>query len=265
MDQQGQAPQHGDFNWYELMTPDPDAAQAFYGRILDWRFAPGEAIGRDYRMILADVGPVGGLLTLDDKMRQGGAMPAWVGYVAIDDLDVARAAVRAGGGRILMEEIEIAGVGPCALAADPEGTPFYLIEDRSGRPSNAFAKHAPMLGTCAWNELSAGDPDRQIAFYTRLTGWRQEGDMPMGELGTYRFLQHGDHAVGAVMPRSEAFPFSGWVFYFRVADIDAGAEAVQAGGGTLVQEPTEIPGGEYALVARDPQDALFGLVGQRRT
>lgn len=263
MDQQRQAPRHGDFNWYELMTPDPDAAQGFYGRVLGWHFGPGEATGRDYRMVLADAGPVGGLLKLDETMTRGGAMPAWVGYLVVDDLSAANSAVTGEGGRILMDRIDVAGVGPCTLAADPEDIPFYLIEDRSGRPSNAFARRAAIPGTCAWNELSAGDPDREIAFYTGLFGWRQEGEMPMGELGMYRFLQHDDYAVGAVMPRSEAFPFTGWVFYFRVTDIDAGAEAVQAGGGLLVQQPSEIPGGEYALVARDPQGALFGLVGQR--
>lgn len=265
MDQQQHAPRHGDFSWYELMTPDPDAAQKFYGRILGWRFGPGEAVGRDYRMVLADAGPVGGLLTLDEAMQQSGAAPAWVGYIVVDDLGHASKRVLDLGGRIFMAHIDVAGVGPCALAADPEGAPFYCIEDRSGRPSHAFAKHEAMQGTCAWNELSAGDPDREIAFFTGLLGWRQEGDMPMGELGTYRFLQHGDYAVGGVMPRSDAFPFRGWIFYFRVADIDAGANAVQAGGGTLVQEPSEIPGGEYALVARDPQGALIGLVGQRAT
>lgn len=263
MEQQRQAAKHGDFNWYELMTPDPDAAQEFYGRILGWRFGPGEAMGRDYRMVLADAGPVGGLLSLDEAMQQGGAVPAWVGYVVVDDLGAARKAVTEAGGHILMEHIDVSGVGPCALAADPEGVPFYCIEDHSGRPSHAFAKRTALLCTCAWNELSVGDPDSEIAFYTGLPGWRQEGEMPMGELGTYRFLQNDDYAVGAVMPRSEAFPFTGWIFYFRVADIDAGSEAVQAGGGILVQEPSEIPGGEYALVARDPQAALFGLVGQR--
>ncbi|UYV16673.1 VOC family protein [Porphyrobacter sp. ULC335] len=263
MDQQQQAPEHGDFNWYELMTPNPDAAQGFYSRVLGWSFGQSEAMGRDYRMIHADAGPVGGVLTLDAGMQQGGTAPGWVGYVVVNDIGVAQSVVRDAGGQIMMDGFEVAGVGSCALAVDPEGVPFYCIEDRSGHVSNAFARNAPIIGSCAWNELSAGDPDRQIAFYTGLLGWRQEGEMPMGELGAYRFLQHGDYAVGAVMPRSDAFPFTGWVFYFRVADIDAGAEAVRAGGGSLVLEPSEIPGGEYALVARDPQGALFGLVGQR--
>ena len=34
--------------------------------------------------------------------------------------------------------------------------------------------------------------------------------------------------------------------------------------GTIVQEPTEIPGGDYSLVAADPKGAAFGLIGSRK-
>jgi predicted enzyme related to lactoylglutathione lyase len=32
----------------------------------------------------------------------------------------------------------------------------------------------------------------------------------------------------------------------------------------ILQEPIEIPGGEYSLTAVDPQGAVFGLVGPRQ-
>ena len=35
------ADKHGDFVWYELMTPDPDAAQKFYGGLIGWKFEEG--------------------------------------------------------------------------------------------------------------------------------------------------------------------------------------------------------------------------------
>ncbi|WP_408021716.1 VOC family protein [Siccirubricoccus phaeus] len=28
---------HGDFIWYELLTSDPQAAEAFYGAVLGWQ------------------------------------------------------------------------------------------------------------------------------------------------------------------------------------------------------------------------------------
>ena len=48
-----------------------------------------------------------------------------------------------------------------------------------------------------------------------------------------------------------------------MGDIDRAHAAVTANGGTITNEPMEIPGGDYALVARDPQGAGFGLVGPR--
>jgi uncharacterized protein len=59
-------------------------------------------------------------------------------------------------------------------------------------------------------------------------------------------------------------PVSAWTFYFRVADIDAASAQITGNGGTILQEPIEIPGGEFSLNALDPQGAAFGLVGPRK-
>ncbi|WP_409574797.1 VOC family protein [Sphingopyxis sp. PET50] len=55
-----------------------------------------------------------------------------------------------------------------------------------------------------------------------------------------------------------------WTFYIGVADIDRALAAVKANGGTVITEPMEIPGGEFAMNAVDPQGASFGLVGPRK-
>lgn len=256
-------PVHGDFIWYELMTPDPDAAETFYGSLLGWRFVPDPKIAEDYRTILSGAEPVGGALPLREAMHEGGAQPGWVGYVQVDALGPAIADAEAAGARVLLAERRVEGVGPYAMLADPQGAPFYVVEDRSRRPARAFSKHAPVPGTCAWNELTARDPDAAITFYTGLFGWRQQGEMRMGALGSYRFLVHEDHAVGEAMAANAVTGHAGWLFYFRVPDIDAALAGITAGGGTLVHGPGEIPGGDFSLAARDPQGAIFGLVGPR--
>ena len=38
---------------------------------------------------------------------------------------------------------------------------------------------------------------------------------------------------------------------------------IKANGGTILQEPTEIPDGSYAMNAMDPQGAAFALIGAR--
>ena len=88
--------------------------------------------------------------------------------------------------------------------------------------------------------------------------------MDMGDFGSYRFLHQAGTMIGAIMPRMPQVPQDAWTFYIGVEDIDRAAEAVRSGGGTILQEPIEIPGGEYSLTAVDPQGAVFGLVGPRQ-
>ena len=48
-------------------------------------------------------------------------------------------------------------------------------------------------------------------------------------------------------------------------DIDIAAQAVSGNGGTIHYGPAEVPGGIFIIVASDPQGALFGLVGPRKS
>src|SRR3546814_3371323 len=77
----------------------------------------------------------------------------------------------------------------------------------------------------------------------------------MGAMGAYRFLQSGDVGIGAVMGLMPGVPTPMWSYYIGVDDIDRAAAAVTANGGTITNEPMEIPGGEYAMNGIDPQGA----------
>ncbi len=257
------ANKHGDFIWYELMTPDPDAATRFYETVLPWSVARSSQPELDYCEIEASEGHVGGMLRLTDEMAAEGARPAWIGYIAVDDVDGCAAAIRADGGRIYVPPRDIPGVGRFAMLTDPQGVLFYIMKGAVEALSHAFAAERPMLGHCAWNELSTTDPDAAKRFYGARFGWTKDGEMNMGPLGTYEFMRH-DHLIGAVMPLMPQQPAPAWAFYVRVADIDRAAQAVTAGGGQILHGPQEIPGGEYSVNALDPQGAHFGLVGPRR-
>lgn len=257
------------FIWYELMTPDPAGAARFYGAVVGWTIAAERdpAAGDvDYRMIgRADGGNAGGVLALNADMLAGGARPIWMGYLDVADVDRAVAAIEADGGAVHMPATDLP-VGRIAMVSDPQGAVFYLMKPvppagMEGMESDVFsvteAQHV------RWNELATSDSDAAIAFYKKHFGWRQEGEMPMGELGAYRFLQRGDVGLGAVMPLMEGYPAPVWSFYIGVDDIDRAHAAVTANGGTVTSEPMEIPGGEYAMNGIDPQGAAFGLVGPR--
>ncbi len=266
------ANKQGDFIWYELLTNAPDAAQRFYAGLVGWTFRDSGTPGMDYRLFSSATADVGGVFTLAKEMTDGGAQPFWAGYIAVNDVDASVAAIRAVGGAVHMEPWDIQGVGRVAFLADPQGAMFYVMQpapqsDNPGAESVSFAATEPMEGHCAWNELASADPAAARAFYGAQFGWLPDGDMDMGELGKYEFWKVGDergHMLGAVMPLVPGMPMSAWTFYFRVPDIDVAAAYTKANGGTVLQEPTEIPGGEFAFSGSDPQGAVFGLVGPRK-
>jgi predicted enzyme related to lactoylglutathione lyase len=262
----------GDFIWYELITPDPDGARAFYESVVaGWTIdAAGEAMpnGIEYRMIRRSDGKEqGGILTLSADMQAHGARPMWAGYISVDDVDSTIDAIRSDGGEALMPAFDIPDIGRIAMVADPAGVPFYVMKaiPPAGQPD---AKSDVFDGMKAehvrWNELSTTDQDRAIAFYGRHFGWTQEGGMPMGEMGDYKFIQAHGESIGAIMRKPAQSPASSWLYYIGVDDIDRATTAITAGGGQKLYDPMEIPGGEYAVAGIDPQGAAFGLVGPRK-
>jgi predicted enzyme related to lactoylglutathione lyase len=260
------------FVWYELMTTDPQGAAAFYGPVVGWTI-PNEGEthsgGVDYRMIgRSDGGNAGGVLALNADMLAGGARSMWLGYLYVADVDAAVEAIKADGGAVRMAAMDLP-VGRIAMVSDPQGAPFYIMTPipPEGAPADmeidVFSVTEPQR--VRWNELATSDPEAGIAFYKKHFGWGQEGEMDMGPIGAYRFLQRGDVSIGAVMPLMEGYPVPIWSYYFGVDDIDRALAAVRANGGTVTSEPMEIPGGEYAMNAIDPQGASVGFVGPRKS
>lgn len=264
---------HGDHIWYELLTPDAEGAQAFYAPMVGWTFRDSGTPGVDYRMFASPEADIGGLMQTTDGMPS-----AWLGYVAVDDVDAMATSIGEGGGQVHVPPADIPGVGRFAMVNDPAGALFYVMTptppaDRPDAESQSFAYDRPRVGHCAWNELMTPDPDGALGFYGQRFGWVKDGGMEMGPLGTYTFLRHtgrapdgsppGHGMIGAVMPMMPGAERPLWTHYFRVADIDAAARHIQSEGGRMIQEPTEIPGGDFSLTAVDPQGVPFGLVGAR--
>ena len=254
---------HGSFIWYELLTSDPDDAARFYGEVIGWTAAEAEQPGVDYRLFSAGATTVAGHMKLPKGAAAAGMRPAWLGYVGVDDVDRAVEAITAAGGSELMPAMDMDGVGRMAMVADPQGIVFYVMRGASDEPSTSFVGKMK-VGHCCWNELATTDPEGALAFYTGRFGWEKGDAIPMGEMGEYRFINHGGEMIGAVMRNTSDGPPPLWHFYFYVPDIDAAAAKVAASGGTVHAGPHEIPGGDFMIVATDPQGALFGAVGPRK-
>ena len=251
---------HGSFIWYELLTGDPDAAAAFYGQVIGWTAASAGQPGIDYRIFSAGGTPVGGHMKLPEGAADMGMRPGWLGYIGVEDVDSAVARIEAAGGKVHMPAMDLEGVGRIALVADPQGVAFYVMRGASEEASPSFDPNKP--GHCHWNELSTPDQDGALDFYTSHFGWEKGEGMPMGEMGTYQFIEQDGAMIGAVMTTPPGRP-PGWNFAFGVHDIEEAAAAIGAGGGTVHHGPVEVPGGDWVVMASDPQGAAFMAVGPR--
>ena len=86
----------------------------------------------------------------------------------------------------------------------------------------------------------------------------------MGSMGIYSLFNIGGDAaaepMGGMM-NSQGFPRPMWLYYFNVEDIDAAKDRVVAAGGSVQTGPHQVPTGQRMIQARDPQGALFALLG----
>ncbi len=116
--------EHGALTWTELITPDVDAAAAFYGATLGWGT---EAM---------DMGEAGTYtLFLNGGEQIAGAMPPpmegipthWGVYFAVDDCDACVAAAQGLGATVLNPPTDTPP-GRMATLADPSGATFSVIQ-----------------------------------------------------------------------------------------------------------------------------------------
>jgi predicted enzyme related to lactoylglutathione lyase len=254
----------GDFIWYELMTPDPEGAKAFYDALIGWNIGEGAAEYNGYRMInRADGKFAGGVLPLNAEMQNHGARPSWLGYIYVEDVDRSVAAIEQAGGKTWMAATDIPNVGRIALVSDPQAAPFYVMKpippaNDPNAQSDVFSPTAEQR--VGWNELSTTDPAAAREFYAEQFGWTSDEFMPMGELGEYRFFDHHGQRIGAVAGTMQGQQ-PHWRYYIRVPSICAAKQSAEANGGAIHMGPHQVPTGDYIIIGSDPQGAEFALVG----
>lgn len=261
---------HGNPCWYELGTSNLDRGADFYSQVLGWQVVDSGMDGFDYRLARSDDDMVAGLMS--NAGQQGNPSPNWVIYFAVDDCDRSAADIRAAGGTIFRGPDDIPGTGRFAVAADPQGAVFGLLQPDMSQMSEAEiartktggAFNQNKAGHGNWNELMSSDPAAGFAFYSDLFGWSKGEAMDMGEMGTYQLFRRNGADIGAVMGLGDA-PVPAWLPYFGVAGaVTKTAGAIRSAGGRVHHGPVEVPGPAYIAVAQDPQGAWFAVVGAEK-
>jgi uncharacterized protein len=250
---------HGRFAWYELITTDVAAAQAFYTKVVGWNAQDASTPGLPYTLFTDGQASVSGLMDLPDEARRKGATPRWMGYVGVRDVDATVDRLKALGGAVYVPPTNT-NIGRIAVVADPQAADLALVQGLQTGQRKAADLGKP--GRVGWNELLAADLQKAIAFYGELFGW-QRADAEIGPGDGYQLFSAGGQMIGGMSTKRRTDPVPYWVYYINVDDIEAAMERVKTAGGRIFESPVETPGGSWIVRCGDPQGAPFALKGER--
>ncbi|HEY2766376.1 MAG TPA: VOC family protein [Pseudonocardiaceae bacterium] len=237
--------------WVDLGSPDPAAAAAFYSGLFGWEPVDQGPEAGGYRMAYLRDRPVAGL-----GPQQQPGRPYWTTYVSVSDADAMAKGVRAAGGQVHLDPMDVLDAGRMAMFADSTGAPFAVWQPRAH--TGAGLVNEP--GAMCWNELATRDAPGAKSFYQAALGWTAT-DQEMGPV-TYTEWKLGDRTIAGMMPMDDTWPPevpAHWMVYFAVDDTDAAAARAEELGGTISVPPTDIPPGRFAVL-NDPHGAVFSVI-----
>lgn len=247
------------FVWHELLAADPAVAKAFYPAVIGWgtqahKTPPGAP---PYTLWMNGQNSIGGMMALPPEAKAAGAPSHWLGYVSVADVDASLAQAKKLGAKVHAGPMDLPEVGRLVVIADPQGASIALWT-----PAGAGMEPpdpAP-VGGVSWNELATDDWQKAFDFYSQLFGWTKGDAMDMGPMGIYQILTPAGGGIpfGAMFNRPPQIPVSNWLYYFRVANLDAAVATAKAKGGKLLNGPMDVPGGRIAQLM-DAQGAAFAL------
>lgn len=113
-----------------------------------------------------------------------------------------------------------------------------------------------LVGRFVWHDHLSGDPDGARTFYAELLGW----DFEVWGAGEwdYPMIKVGETTHGGFGPAQGGAP-PHWLAHVYVDDVDAAVGRVEAGGGSVVAPPMDIPEVGRMVVIADPQGAVVSL------
>jgi predicted enzyme related to lactoylglutathione lyase len=249
----------GRFIWHELMTTDPEAAGAFYSKVVPWKTQPSGM--PSYTLWLAGNTQTGGLMALPEDSQAAGTPPHWLIYLGTPDVDATVSQAEGLGAKVLKPAADIPNVGRFAVLADPQGATFAVYTPGTSVEGGGSGG-APEPGEYMWHELATTDPEGALAFYTELFGWSKGEAHDMGNM-TYQIFDYANPTgmgVGGIYRVQGASTPSHWLSYVRVSNVEKAVAAAKANGGRVLNGPMEVPGGSWIAMLLDPQGGEFALV-----
>ena len=245
----------GRFVWFEYLSKDLSKAQGFFGELFNWKTQamPAPSLpGGQYVMFKAGEHTIGGYLPTPD-----GAPPHahWISHLQVENAEASAAKVKAAGGTLPKAVTKMGDMGTYAIAKDPLGGVFALWQPAKAEAS----EYRGVAGTFCWNELYTDSPEKSVAFYEAIGGFK-DVPMEMGPMGTYHVLNSAEKGRAGIMKSPMAGIPQHWMPYVQVANTDETLEKAKKLGADVKVPATTAPNVGRFAVFLDPQGASIGIL-----
>jgi predicted enzyme related to lactoylglutathione lyase len=246
----------GKMLWADLVTPDLDAAEKFYGALFGWTFKRIRAGASEYAVVMLNGRPIGGMIKRPIPAGES-HQPAWLTFMAAADADAAKRVAVAHGAKVLADCKNYPMRGRQCVISDPEGAVFAILASSSGDSPD----YLPVVGEWIWSSLHAKDAGTEAAFYQDLFGF-DVFEAPSSDDAEHLILSTDDYARASANGHSpgSSHRHSHWLNFVRVESAaQAAAKATAMGGHVLVEPRVDRHGGMLAILS-DTAGAPFGVM-----
>jgi uncharacterized protein len=239
--------------WIDLTTSDVDRAQDFYGTVFGWTFETAGPEYGGYINAAKDGHRVAGLMA---NRPESGSPDNWATYFHSTDINATLAAVKAAGGSVCVEPMEVPAKGFMSMAIDPSSAFFGLWQPLEHRGFEVIGE----AGSPVWHQLTTRDYPAAVDFYREVLGWRTE---QISDTDDFRYTTawFGDQQLLGVMDGASCLPEgvpSNWTVFFGAEDVDKTLRVINENGGAVLQPADDTPYGRLAA-ATDPTGVVFNL------
>ena len=244
--------------WFNLATPDPAGAKAFYTALFDWEWADVPmSSGNTYHMAIQGDANIAGM-SADDHAN--GIAGVWINHIYVKDAEETVKRIEANGGRVLSGPRNADGWGITATVTTHEGAVFGLWQSLKGYGADLFAQP----GAVCWTEYHTHDLDSAKRFYsetfdTSFEEMRVPTSDGSGEDFSLTMLTiEGEQMPCAFAQLQNTSMSASWATYFMVDDIRRSVARAKSLGGKSVMGVIDVPPGSLATL-KDPQGVRFSL------
>ncbi|MFJ4775064.1 VOC family protein [Streptomyces sp. NPDC088762] len=252
--------------WVDAMFADVEGAKSFYSEVLGWTFGEAASEYGNYTQAYSDGKAVAAVVP---PMPGADAPSQWCLYLASSDVAATAEKIKAAGGELLMEPMQVGSFGSMAIAKEPSGAVFGVWQPGEHKGFEKLGES----GSYAWAEFFSRDVKKVDDFLPKVfpyaTQQMEVGDGPEAEGMDYKIYSLGgkENPVLGRMNMGTDFPpeIPSYIqVFFGVDNCDEAVAKAKKLGGALHFGPMDSPFGRFAALT-DQQGAAFAVIDMSTT